>query len=69
MSIRLEKILYEKLFNTQMLGRARTIGAPRHWYYDPYDRITQLTNEKPPIMEKETGLRRLYEKIHAKFGY
>jgi hypothetical protein len=30
--VRLEKIAYERLFNTRMLGRARVIASPKKWH-------------------------------------
>lgn len=30
--VRLEKVAWERLFNTKMLGRERALGAPKKWF-------------------------------------
>lgn len=35
--VRLEKIAYEKIVNSQVLGRSRALESPRKWFYvNPY---------------------------------
>jgi hypothetical protein len=65
MAIRLEKILYEKLFNNSMLGRQRVIGAARHWEYDPADKLWEKAYKEGPPLTKTTGLWRTFEPIFA----
>jgi hypothetical protein len=41
--VRLEKITYERMFNTRMLGRARVISSPRKWHaVNPPEQMTRM---------------------------
>jgi len=55
--------------NTAQFGRARVIREPRHWRYDPRDKLTDLEMNKGGIGSKETGKRKIFERIYAYFGY
>ena len=68
MSIRLEKVLYERIFNTALFGRQRVITVPRLWDYDNLEKITKIAEQKP-IFQKETGWRRIFEPTLAYFTF
>lgn len=66
--MRLEKIWYERLFNTAMTGRQRVIRQPKLWDYDNLEKIHRLEDEKP-VFKKETGWARFVEPFYAYFCY
>jgi len=68
MAVRLEKIWYERLFNSAMTGRQRVIRQPRLWDYDNLEKANRLEEEKP-VFTKETGWERIIEPFMAYFFY
>lgn len=58
--VRLEKALYEKLVNTSVLGRARTIATPKKWMqHNPED----YKAVQAAYMEDNSFLHKVYDKI------
>ena len=68
MAARLEKVWYERLFNSALFGRQRVITTPKLWDYDNLQKITKL-EEQRPVFEKQAGWIRFFEPIISYFTF
>ncbi len=67
--VRLEKIVYEKLVNTQTLKRARVLGAPQKWYNESRDDAYSVSAHKLFREGLTARIYRLLEPAIARLTY
>ena len=67
--VRFENLIYERLLNVKLLGRARTFTTPKKWYNEPRHESMKVAAHKLFVKSWFAGVLRLLEPLFAKFTY
>lgn len=67
--VRFENLLYERLLNTKLLGRARTFASPRKWYNEPRHEAVKVMAYKLFKRSFVAPILNFLEPIYAKYYY
>lgn len=67
--VRFENLIYERLLNVKVLGRARVFATPKKWYNEPRHEAMKVTAQRFYVNSIFAGLFRMLEPIIAKGTY